>query len=356
MMKTWIKLALVGLLFTASSKDDATFTEETQQEQLSSESRARQKSASSKEDATFTEETQQEQFSSEPKLRKNYILRFKTDKDLKEFIAANNDKDLLDEAQRMYKAGYLSLLLMYNMNLAELDSIGIDSRNMPIVHSYDDMLHLLLNRNGEIELAGYTMRIDEDFIFKYKNRNSESISEFLADYTKGRVEIEKGQTVDYNEVLTVHMNNNNESIAKDINQRRVTIHDYFTGGNYRMKSRQFNGHWLFYSSIGSSTKVQKKKSYWFFGWKYFWKTVRRDNSLEYGLKYKLSTTGFPVQVLSANGQKNCHCHIARDIYHWSVGFPVAPTTFWPVAGSGNSVHSAQEFSVSPNTEHRTISY
>jgi len=340
-MKIWIKLAFFGLLLIASSKDDTTFTEERQ-----------------KDDATVTEVTQEEQFSSKSRpIENSDILRFKTDEDLKEYIAAYNDKDLLDEARSMYdETGYVSLLLIYDMNQDELDRIGMDSKNVLQLASYDDMLHLLLNRKGEIEIAEYTMRVDEDFVFKYKNGNRKSISAFLAEYTKGRVEIVKGQTVDYNEVLTVHMQNNHESFEKDVDKRRVTIHDYFTGGQYRMKSKQFHGYWLFYSSIGAYTKVQQKRRWWFFGWRYYWRTVKRYNRLQYKLSYKETyPNGFPTTFSSANGYKYCHCHIARKVYSWSAGVP-APIIFSPVAGSGKTVHWAHEFSVSPNTEHRTINY
>jgi len=290
------------------------------------------------------------------------ILRFETKGEFKEFIEAKNEMDLLELAQRMYdEDGYLSLLLMYNMNRAELDDIGLDARSMPIVHSYDDMLHLLLNRNGEIEIAGYTMRIDEDFVFKYKD-GPRKVSEFLADYANGRLEIERGQMVDYKD-LTVYMHNNNESItediAEDVEKRRVTAtftyFDYFSGGQYRMKSSQFNGWWLFYSSIGSSTKMQIKERYWFFGWNYRWKTVKRHNRLNYDLMYNMNSPTFPNVVLSANGNEHCFCKIARETYGWAVGQPVT-IYYTPVAGSGETVHWAHEYSVSPNTEHRTIVY
>ncbi len=286
------------------------------------------------------------------------ILEFGSFEELESFIRELQDsnKDLLDEARRMSEeANYNSLLFIYETDLARLDEMGIKMENVAIVNSFDAMLHLLLNQQGEIKVANEIFRINGEFVYQYTEGSGNQIDRFLEDYNAGSVQIGKGRSLRISDELLVYRHNNNENIEEEL-ERGVTQYDYFTGGDFRVKSRQFNGYWWFYSSIGSSTKLQQRKRYWFFGWRTRWDTVKRYNRLQYQLEYTANGIGIPTTVHSAEGFEYCFCNAARDTYDWFVGIPASFIYFTPNAGSGQSVHWAHEYSVSPNTEGRTINY
>lgn len=291
------------------------------------------------------------------------ILDFASFGDLENFIRElqDSDADLLDEAMsRSNETGYHSLLYIYDADLAMLDEKGIDMEQVPIVHSYDDMLHFLLNQNGEIKVANQIFRIDGEFVYQYEQGAGDQISNFLANYNSGEIRLEKGESEQISEQLLVYRHNNDEDITGDLDkeatedQRGVTHYDYFTGGQFRMRSRQFNGYWWFYSNLGFSTKVQQRKRYWFFGWRYYWSTVKKYNRLEYEITYTGNGVGYPSYTNSVGGFEYCFCNIASETVDWSVGVPAAP--FYYTINSGQSRHWAHEFSVSPNTVSRTINY
>ncbi|MEZ4874272.1 MAG: hypothetical protein R2793_02145 [Flavobacteriaceae bacterium] len=289
------------------------------------------------------------------------MLKFDSFDAFESFISqrVEANSDLNDEAEMMSnEEGYHSLLLIYNLNLAELDDLGIDPNDVAIVNSYDSMLHLLLNKNGEVNIEGHVYRINGEFVYQYEDGFGYQIDEFLNEYNAGNIDIEIGTSIEYGENLIVYRHNNNENIEEEILGRSATADTYFTGGQYRMKSRQFNGYWLFYSSIGASTHVEQRKRYWFFGWHYYWDTVKRDNRLRYELSYTAtdvintssSITGYD------GGLTVCNCNKANRTYTWSVGFPFAPYTYSPNMGSGQTDHWAHEYSVTPNVAEKTLYY
>ncbi len=324
--------------------------------------------ACSKEDAV--EELQQETDSLNLTQERNTdaessaeMLEFGSFDELEAFISQlqESDADLLDEAMSMSaESGHHSLLYIYDADLATLDELGIRMEDVAVVHSYDDMLHLLLNQNGEVKVANQIYRIDGEFVYQYAEGSSNQISTFLANYNAGEIRLEKGDSEQISEELLVYRHNNDEDITGDLdreateNERGVAAYDYFSGGQYRMRSRQFNGYWWFYSNIGFSTKVQQRKRYWFFGWRYYWSTVQRYNRLNYEVSYTGNGVGYPSYVNNAQGAKDCFCNIASRTIDWSVGFPAAP--FYYTMNSGQSNHWAHEFSVSPNTVSRTFNY
>lgn len=291
------------------------------------------------------------------------MLEFESMDSFKSFVASNMEVDLLDKTREMAAEGFYSLLFLYESNLAELSELRIEPESIAQVHSYDDMLHFFLNKDGEVAIEDKIFRIDGDFVYTYNRGFGADIDRFLADYQSGRVSIERGETLEFTENLSVFMHENDEPIESNeasAPERGVTITDNFancSGYGFRMKSRQFNGFWGFYSSIGSSTFVQQRKRYWFFGWRYYWSTVKKYNRLQYGLEYYVDVLyGGPDFTDSASGHVYCYCNKARKTYNWSVGIPVAPYVFTPISGSGQTVHWAHEFSCTPDTEHRTINY
>ncbi|MFC4632362.1 hypothetical protein ACFO3O_00470 [Dokdonia ponticola] len=339
-MKKIVTLVLISAFIFACSKDD--MVEEVQQDTDSlTQTEARNAEAESPAE----------------------ILDFASFDELENFIRElqDSDTDLLDEAiSRSAETGYQSLLYIYDADLATLDEKGIDMEKVPVVHSYDDMLHLLLNQNGEIKVANQIFRIDGEFVFQYEQGASDQISSFLDNYNTGEIRLEKGESQQISEELLVYRHNNDEDITGDLdkeateNQKGVTAYDYFSGGQYRMRSRQFNGFWLFYSNVGFSTKVQKRKRYWFFGWRYYWGTVKKYNRLNYNVVYTAHGTWAITYTAEAQGAKDCFCNIARRTIDWSVGVPVAP--YYYSVDSGQSNHWAHEFSVTPNTVNRTFNY
>ncbi|RLK00278.1 hypothetical protein [Tenacibaculum discolor] len=281
------------------------------------------------------------------------MLRFATAEELKAFISQHHESetDLLDEARRMSEEGkYNPLLLVYNLEVDEAEKLGINEKEVPLVSSNDDMLLLLLNEDGEIGIQDKIFRIDGEFVYTYTEGSSSQINEFLSAYKEGKIEIEKGKTIEYTKDLSVYMHNNKLE-RDDVSAKGATSYVYFNS-NYRMKARQYNGYWVFYSSIGAKTKVQKRKK---FLWWSNWKTVKTDNRLEYELSYKVySTFGFPTVTLDASGHKYCYCNSANKVYDWSVGFPIAPNIYVPQ--EGQTKHWAHWYSTTPNTVSTTLIY
>ncbi|WP_203293537.1 hypothetical protein [Luteirhabdus pelagi] len=293
------------------------------------------------------------------------ILEFGSFQELETFISdrLTSHRDLLDESRNMASSmGYYSLLYLYNSNLAEIDSVGLRYEDIPIVNSYDDMLHLLLNQDGEIKIEDKTYRIDGEFVFQYTPTSERFIDQFLREYTEGTIQLDVNESVEYENDLLVFRHENDEIIEfvfDDERQTRgITINDNFSNcsTSHRMKSKQFDGFYLFYSSIGASTKIQKRKRFWFFGWHYYWSTVKRYNRLEYDVEYTgNSTLGYPPVTFTKKGHRYCHCNSASKTFDFAVGIP-APYNFSPNSGAGETVHWAHEFTCNPDTEHRTINY
>ncbi|WP_132793943.1 hypothetical protein [Tenacibaculum skagerrakense] len=284
------------------------------------------------------------------------ILHFDNIDELQMFIKerVNADVDYLEEARQFSKEGrYNPLLLVYNLESNEAESLGIDEKSIPTVASDDDMLLLMLNEEGEIWIEDKIFRIDEEFVYTYTaSDGSGDINNFIEQYNAGKLEIQPGKTIEFSKSLTVFMHEN----GKDQNnyvERSQTNYQYFSS-NYRMKARQFDGFWGFYSSIGSSTKVEKRKK---FLWWTSWNTVKTDNRLEYDMSYEVrATPGFPPVnfVATASGSRYCNCNNAQRTYAWSVGFPWAPERYIPL--EGESRHWAHWYTTNPNTVSVTLQY
>ena len=287
------------------------------------------------------------------------MLRFETIKELKNFIniRLESDSDLLEEAKEMSTSGkYNPLLLVYNLESDEAERLGINEEEVANVSSDDNMLLFLLNQNGEIAIQGKIFRIDGEFVYTYTEGFSNRIGEFLEEFNAGKIKIEKGKRIDYTKELNVYAHTNtNKNSNEAVKARGATSHKYFDS-NHRMRARQFNGFWGFYSSIGANTLVQEKKKFLWWSW---WKTVRTDNRLEYNMAFRSSVTpGYPGYPSSLNvaksGHKYCNCNQAQAVYSWSVGFPWAPEIYTPL--EGESKHWAHWYSSNPNTVSITLQY
>jgi len=306
------------------------------------------------------------------------MLRFNSSNDLKVYISRLIDDDIdLDEESknRAERNEHISLLYLYSLNLAELDSININRKKIAIVNSYDDMLHFLLNKNGEIRLENFIYRINGDFVFKYNIGNANDIRNFMVAYNNGRVRIERGETIEYTRNLTVYMHDNNESIADDLSDtilyrngsnankstftdKSVTSYTYFPSGNTKMRSRQFNGFWFFYSAIGASTKTKIRITYWYwwFGWHQasYWQTKKTDNRLTYDMTYTITNLIFGESYEeTAVGNKYCNCYRAKRTFNFAVGVP-APLYYTP--STGQTHHWSHWYSENPNVVNKYLYY
>lgn len=283
------------------------------------------------------------------------MLSFETAEALNSFIAERHEReaDLLEEAKEMSQSGiYNPLLLVYNLEADEAEALGLNEEEVAVVNTNDPMLLFLLNENGEIAIEGKIFRIDGEFVYSYKVGNENQIASFIKGYTAGKIKILKGKTIEYGEGLTVYMHENEgENYREDVKAKGVTTYDYFSN-DYRMKARQYSGSWVFYSSIGSSTKVEKRKK---FLWWTSWNTARTDNRLKYELTYRVySNFGFPTVDRTASGHVYCNCNVANKAYSWSVGVPVAPEVYKPL--EGETRHWAHWYTTNPNTVSRVIQY
>ncbi|WP_275314622.1 hypothetical protein [Tenacibaculum bernardetii] len=287
------------------------------------------------------------------------MLRFKTVKELRFFIndRLESDSDLLEEAKEMSSSGrYNPLLLVYNLESEEAERLGINEKEVANVSSDDNMLLFLLNEDGEIAIQGKIFRIDGEFVYTYTEGSSSIIADFLKEYNSGNIKLEKGKRMDYTKELNVYAHTNtNKNIKEELEARGVTVHGYFDS-NHRMRARQFNGFWGFYSSIGANTLVQEKKKFLWWSW---WKTVKTDNRLEYNMAFRSNVTpgypGYPSSInVAKSGHKYCNCNQAQAVYSWSVGFPWAPEIYTPL--EGESKHWAHWYSSNPNTVSITLQY
>ena len=294
------------------------------------------------------------------------MLHFNTHEDLDRFIAEKIDRevDLLEEANRMSKEeGYNSLLYLYELNLAELDNIGLKFEDLAVVNSYDDMLHFLLNRDGELSIADKIYRINDDFVFIYTIGFENEITEFLAQYNTGSIQLENKELFQFSRNLAVYLHGSIEYLDDALGRASIIYEDYFPGNQYKLISKDFNNNFYFYSSIGASTKIKYHERYWFFGWKYRWKTVKRHNRL----KSEVSWTTFPDVYSytytnnSINHTIECYCFSASKIYEYSTPTLFGGTVQWadnyvgPKPGSV-TIHWGHEYSVSPNLQYRYIYY
>ncbi|CAM1345286.1 hypothetical protein [Tenacibaculum amylolyticum] len=286
-------------------------------------------------------------------LERKGMLNFRSIEGLQSFIKERSkpDFDHLKEARSFSERRvYNPLLLVYNLKEKEMKSLGIDEREVPSVASDDDMFLLLLNQDGEMGVGDKIVRVDGDFVFTYVDGSAKDIDSFLEKYKSGNIRISRGKTIDFSKNLTVYMHNNKtETVESD--SRGVTSFRFFSG-DYRMKARQFDEYWYVYSSIGASTKVQKRSR---FLWWTTWGAVYAHNRLEYNATYRVNfnTQGLPPAIRKANGFKYPYSLQARAVYSWNVGFP-ASEKYEPM--EGETKHWAHWYTTPVNTVSLTLNY
>ncbi len=240
------------------------------------------------------------------KTREVGMLKFNSAKELQSFVAerVSSKLDLLEEARTFSERGvYNPLLFVYNLEAEEAKEYGIKEKAVPTVASDDDMLLLLLNENGEIQIEDKIFRIDGDFVYSYQEGSGDDIDAFTEKYNAGGIQMKRGESIEFSKALTVYKHDNVvKEERENFVERNQTAFNFFDG-NHRMKSRQFHGYWVFYSSIGAKTLVERRKR---FLWVTWWKNIRVNNRLQFELTYRVTSTfGFPTLFLNASGNSGC---------------------------------------------------
>ncbi|RZT00191.1 hypothetical protein [Aquimarina brevivitae] len=273
----------------------------------------------------------------------------------------NSEIDLLEEARyEIDKNGRIPLLLVYNLEEeGEVEQLGIDQNNIPVVDSPDDMLLFLLNEKGEISIEDYIFRVDGDFVFRYHPNAAHTINEFLEVYNSDEIRIEPEKVLKFNEHLSVYKHNNPSSLKGSNTSKSFANHYYtnpFNGTNKYMVSQFWNNRFWFYQSIGASTSVKRPKR-----WYEFWHfagdpNVKADNRLKYNISFSaapLLGMGSPT-TLTFNGFNDCNnCKKVQRVFHWTVGFSEDPKPLYTEI-DGKTQHWAHWYSANPNTVSRTI--
>lgn len=321
-MKNILRMAMYSLLFVACTQDDITIEN----------------------DVTNA--------NTEQKINESMLV-FESQDQLKKFIAyrLESKTDLLEEARTDFEEKErLSLLVVYNsLEKEEAEQLKLNREEIAKVDSPDSMLLYLLNANGEIQIEDKIFRIDGDFVYTYTLGYGKKIDEFIEAHMAGDVMIEDGKTISFGENLTVykHMNRRQQEIAAKSTTEE--IHE-FNGRRARMIARQWNGHWAFYSSIGSVTKTQEWSQVL---WWSQWKDVKTDNRLEFTASwYAKDFFEVSPRIKSKSSHNYCNCYEAIDVYDWSAGLIAAEFT----PRSGVTKHWSHWYQATPNTVGTWIYY
>lgn len=277
---------------------------------------------------------------------KTGILKFENFDELGAFIEKRieSKEDLLDKAKEFSEEGrYNPLLLIYNLEADEAEKLGIKEEKVAKVASYDDMLLLLLNENGEIQVSEKIYRINGDFVYEYQEGASEEIKLFLEQYTSGKISLEREQTLEFSEKLTVYMHNNKEvEEGSDYVSRGDTQHQFLSNTNwrFRMRAKQFDGYWYFYSSIGASTEVLERKRFWFIT---YWTRVVTDLRLDYRMSYRARAIHpFYGSYNSSRSGSNhqIYKYEAKEIFDYCLKPVFGPAPYKYTGTEGSTSHTA----------------
>ncbi|WP_299432003.1 hypothetical protein [uncultured Aquimarina sp.] len=285
------------------------------------------------------------------KASESSMLSFESEDEFKEFIAQKMKlkNNLQEEARTAFEEeGRLSLLLVYNsLEKEEAERLGLKKEDVAVVDSPDSMLLFLLNENGEVRIKNTIYRIDGDFVYSYTPGFGKNINEFITANAEGDVRVEAGETINFGKNLTVfkHTNGKKKLAAKTTTRE---IHE-FNGRKARMISKQWYGHWAFYSSIGAVTKTQEWSQVLFWSQ---WKDVKTDNRLEFDMTYTKKEAFTSPLAFGKKSHNYCNCYEAVDVHDWSAGF--IPAEFTP--RDGVSKHWSHWYPATPNTVSTSMYY
>lgn len=289
------------------------------------------------------------------KRKESSMLKFESQREFEAYVKEKNASgiDLLEEARMVFEEeGRLSLLLIYQgLEKHEAERLELRKEEIPVVESPDSMLLYLLNEDGEIGIEDKIFRIDGDFVYTYTGGNGKAIDEFLEAYAAGDIRIKDGETISFSKDLTVFKHTNKSSEEEVKSSFPVEEIHHFNGNNARMIARQWNGHYAFYSSIGSVTKTQEWSKFLWWG---HWKDVKTDNRLEWSASYYAQDLVFETspRIKFTEGKEYCNCYEAKKIYEWSAG--LIAQEFNP--RSGVTKHWSHWYQANPNTVGTWIYY
>lgn len=189
-----------------------------------------------------------------------------------------SDVDLLERSITDFKEkGRVSLLMASNFGEEELREYGLKRENIAKVDTGDRVLLHLLSYEGEIIIERTIYKIDEDFVYILKDNNKEIIRKFLTEFKEGRIEVTNRKLLKYNESLQVYKHGNNKK-EEYVSVKRTEYGNFPNDGSVRVKARQFDDHWFFYSSVGALTKTEQ---YW-----NSWVNVETTNRLKFSVYFE----------------------------------------------------------------------
>ena len=272
------------------------------------------------------------------RLENKNILNFENFEELEKAIheILESDIDILDRSiTDLKEKGRISLLLAYNLEEEELEKYGLKRDDIAKVDTGDRVLLHLLNSEGEISINRNIYRIDEDFVYILKENNKENnkeiIKEFLSEFKEGRIKVVNKKLLKYSNSLQVYKHGNNKK-EKYAPVKRTEYGNFPNDGSVRVKARQFEGHWFFYSSVGALTKTEQ---YW-----NSWVNVETTNRLKFSVYFEAFSIFDPHTPLFGKKLKDDiikRTYAIDKVFGFSIGSP-APLTF--EAQDGLTQHQA----------------
>lgn len=240
------------------------------------------------------------------------------------------DHDLYKESRNEFlETGRISLLLAKNMGSEEAEKLGIHLKRIPSVSSEDQVLLYLLNANGEVVIDDIIFRIDGDFVYSIVPGGDDYVNEFLEAYNAGKLEVGERKLLNYNKYLKVYKHGNKKE--KEVVKR--TGYDIFPNdSSVRVKGRQYEEYWFFYSSVGALTKTEQ---YWS-----NWVNVETTNRLRFSVyfeSFSIFDAYTPIEGKFLNDDIIKRDYAIDKVFGFSVGSP-APLTF--KAQDGFTEHQA----------------
>ena len=254
------------------------------------------------------------------------ILQFKSFEELGAYIKEKNNVDLLKEAKESAKEnGFLSLLLLYNISGEEAKEFGIEKLKLPVVQSNSPLFLSILNKNAEVIIDDKIYRIDEDFVYTYREGAGDEIDDFKDEYNSGKLEIKSEVDYQYSKSLSVF-----KYKTKKIEARTTQVGSVNINNNVRLRGAVFNENLGFINFVGGSTWVERKISFWFFS---SWVPTVSNNSLNYDLSVDVNPySGAPSQSVATGGSWNGTNYFTTQITLFNFG-----TASYTI-NSGGSLH------------------
>lgn len=263
------------------------------------------------------------------------MLNFKSFDELNSFIEKNEGADIIDLAKSYSEERhYNPLLLVYNLKTQKEDT--------PDVNTKSGLLLLLLNEKGEISIDGNIFRIDSEFVYAFStndndDKRSETVATFLKEYNTGRIVFPKEKSIEYDNVIIYHHENNSEIKNKNASARTFNTDTTIINSTTTLRGVGAEEYWFFISFVWFSTNVEYN-SVFPDNINMFVNSVSSNNRLNYDI-------GIDTNYITAPWLPSNTGYFGDDVYEttrllwrlpkFSVGFP-APERY--TITLGGSLH------------------